>query len=56
MILSWKEREERAEARAAEYRAGELSEHVFRACLFALRYRGDDIEMAERANRPESRH
>lgn len=52
MILSAREREERAEARAAEYRAGEISEHVFRACLFALRYRGDDIEFAVRENRP----
>jgi hypothetical protein len=52
MILSWQEREERKQARADEFRAGEITEPVFRACLFALRYRGDDIEFAVRENRP----
>jgi len=52
MILSWREREERADARAAEFKAGEIDEDVFRASLFALRYRGDDIDMAVRANWP----
>lgn len=52
MILSWREREERANARAAEFKAREISEPVFRASLFALRFRGDDIDMAVRANWP----
>jgi len=56
MILSHREREERAEARAAEFKAGEMNETMFRACLFALRYRGDDIDFAVNANRPESKH
>lgn len=52
MILSWKEREERKQARADEFRAGQISEDTFRACLFALGYRGDDIGFAVRENRP----
>lgn len=56
MMLDWREREERLEARAAEFRAREISEPVFRAALFALRYRGDEIEFAVNANRPERRH
>lgn len=55
MILSWQEREERKQARADEFKAGEISEDVFRACLFALLYRGDDIEFAVRENRPCAR-
>lgn len=52
MRLSHAETEERVEARAAEYKAGEISEHVFRASLFALRYRGDDIEFLVRQHAP----
>lgn len=52
MILSAREREERAAARADEFRAGEISEEVFRACLYALRYRGGDIDLMVRENWP----
>lgn len=52
MTLTWQEREERKEAREAEFKAGEITEPVFRASLFALLYRGDDIEFAVRANWP----
>lgn len=52
MILSWQEREERKQARADEFRASEASEEVFRASLFALGYRADDIEFAVKENRP----
>lgn len=44
MLLNSREREERAQARADEFRRGEITETVFRASLFALRYRGDDID------------
>lgn len=52
MILSWREREERKQARADEFRAGEISEQVFRASLFALRYRGDEIDFVVNESRP----
>lgn len=52
MILSSREREERAQARADEFKRGELTEAVFRASLFALRYRGDDIDFWVSENRP----
>lgn len=55
MILSQRERDERIDARAAEFKAGEMTEAVFRACLFALRMRGEDINMTVRANWPESK-
>lgn len=55
MILSHHEREERVEARVAEFKTGQITEPVFRASLFALRYRGDDIDFAVNANRPESK-
>lgn len=53
MILSHHEREERMEARAAEFKAGWISEPVFRASLFALRMRGDEIEFVVNRYRPE---
>lgn len=51
VILSWKEREERKQARADEFKAGQISEDTFRACLFALGYRGDDIGFAVNENK-----
>jgi hypothetical protein len=42
-MLSWKERQERIEARGAEYRAGAMTEDQFRAYLFGMRLRGQDI-------------
>lgn len=42
-MIGWKERQERVEARGAEYRAGAMTEDQFRAYLFGMRYRGDDI-------------
>lgn len=42
-MIGWKERQERIEARGAEYRAGAMSEEQFRAYLFSMRYRGEDI-------------
>jgi hypothetical protein len=42
-MLTWKERQERIEARGSEYRAGAMSEDQFRAYLFSMRVRGEDI-------------
>lgn len=42
-MIGWKERQERVEARGAEYRAGAMTEAQFSAYLFAMRYRGEDI-------------
>ncbi len=42
-MLTWKERQERIEARGAEYRAGAMSEDQFRAYLFSMHVRGEDI-------------
>jgi hypothetical protein len=42
-MISWKERQERVEARGAEYRAGLMTEAQFSAYLFGMRYRGHDI-------------
>jgi molecular chaperone DnaK (HSP70) len=47
-IISFKERQERIVARAAERQAGELTDATFRASLFALGMRGDDIAMEAR--------
>ena len=55
MILSFRERQERIDARAAEFRAGEMSEEVYRACLFALGMRGRDIDTEVRLNWPEKK-
>jgi hypothetical protein len=42
-MISWKERQERVEARGAEYRAGLMTEAQFSAYLFGIKYRGQDI-------------
>lgn len=43
MNRNWRDREELVEARGAEYKAGTMSEEQFRAYLFSMRYRGEDI-------------
>jgi hypothetical protein len=55
MILSHTERQERIDARTAEFRAGEMTETVYRACLFALGMRGRDIDIEVRLNWPEKK-
>lgn len=42
-MIGWKERQERIEARGAEYRAGMMTEAVFAGYLFSMRLRGEDI-------------
>ena len=42
-MLTWQERQERIDARGAEYRAGCMSEEQFRAYLFSMNQRGEDI-------------
>lgn len=42
-MLSREERQKRVEARGAEYRAGVMSEEQFRAYLFSMNRRGEDI-------------
>lgn len=42
-MKTWQEREELVEARGAEYKAGQMTEPQFRAYLFGMRYRGEDI-------------
>jgi hypothetical protein len=42
-MKTWREHEELVEARGAEYRAGTMTDEQFRAYLFAMRYRGEDI-------------
>lgn len=42
-MIGWKERQERIEARGAEHRAGAMSQDQFRAYLFGMRERGEDI-------------
>lgn len=44
-MRTWSEREELVEARGAEYRAGEMTEDQFRAYLFCMRYRGEDLRL-----------
>lgn len=44
-MIDWRERKELIEARGAEYRAGEMSEEMFRAYLFCMRYRGEDLRL-----------
>lgn len=55
MILSWQERKERIEARCAEFKAGEISEAVFTASLFALGVRGEAIRTEVKLNWPEKK-
>lgn len=43
-MLSWKDRQERIEARGSEYRAGAMSEAQFSAYLFSMKLRGEDIK------------
>jgi hypothetical protein len=50
--LSHQEREERYAARTDEFKSGLISEDVYRAALFGLNYRSDDIDMNVRQNRP----
>jgi hypothetical protein len=56
MMISAKEREIRIAANGESYRAGALTEDQFRAYLFAMRYRGEDIRhtMIEYAPAPRS--
>lgn len=42
-MRSWRDREDLVEARGAEYRAGQMTEAQFRAYLFSMRYRGEDL-------------
>lgn len=42
-MIGWRERQERIAARGAEYRAGAMTEDQFRAYLFGMRVRGEDI-------------
>jgi len=55
MRLTHEEIQERAEARSAEFKAGEMTEPVYRASLFVLGFRGDDISMEVRRNWPEKK-
>ena len=55
MILSSRERQERIDARTAEFKAGEMSEEVYRACLYALGMRGQDITTEVHLNWPEKK-
>lgn len=55
MRLSHEERQERYQARTDEYRSGVISEEVYRASLFVLGYRGEDISMEVRLNWPEKK-
>ena len=55
MRLSYQEVRERIDARTAEFKAGEMSEEVYRACLFALGMRGQDITTEVRLNWPEKK-
>lgn len=45
ILISHKERQERVEARGAEYRAGLMSEDQFRAYLFGMKFRGEDLRL-----------
>jgi hypothetical protein len=44
-MLSWRDRQERVQARGAEYQAGLMTEQMFRAYLFSMRVRGEDIRL-----------
>lgn len=52
MRLSHQEIIERYEARTREFKVGDITEAVYRANLFALGYRGKDIDTEVRLNRP----
>jgi hypothetical protein len=55
-MISAKEREIRIAANGEAYRAGAMTDDQFRAYLFAMRYRGEDIRhtMIEYAPAPRS--
>ena len=55
MRLSHTERQERIDVRTAEFKAGEMTEAVYRACLYALGMRGEDISTEVRLNWPEKK-
>lgn len=44
-MRTWSEREQLVEARGAEYVAGDMTEDQFRAYLFSMRYRGEDLRL-----------
>lgn len=44
-MIGWRERQERIAARGAEYRAGSMTEDQFRAYLFSMRMRREDIRL-----------
>lgn len=44
-VISWRKREDRIAARGAEYRAGHITEAQFRAYLFGMNVRGEDIRL-----------
>jgi hypothetical protein len=52
---SYHERQERIAARGAEYRAGLMTEDQFRAYLFSMRLRGEDIRYELGAYAPPPR-
>lgn len=54
-MIGWKERQERVAARGAEHRAGAMTEDQFRAYLFGMRYRGEDIRYELGLYRPPER-
>lgn len=54
-MIGWKERQERVEARGAEYRAGAMTEDQFRAYLFSMNLRGEDIRMTMNDHAPAPR-
>ena len=55
MRLSHTERQERIDARTAEFKAREISEEVYRASLFALGMRGQDITTEVNLNWPDKK-
>lgn len=52
MRLSSEERDELWRARTDEFKAGVISEEVYRASLFALMYRGENIDAEVRRHQP----
>lgn len=52
---SHQEREERVDARAGEFKRGLESEEQFRAYLFGMRYRGEDVRHKLNDNAPAPR-
>lgn len=52
MHLSREEREERRQARIEQFKIGELTEPVFRASMFALGIRMDEVDFLANMHRP----